>query len=77
MQTIQQLNGTGSCTKYLCKYIANIDEQNYVVVWVNREVRLVTKYALADLIMGEYKDREKILISLKLFKKSTWKFFTR
>ena len=67
MQTIQQLNGTGSCTKYLCKYIANIDEQNYVVVWVNREVRLVTKYALADLIMVEDKDREKMLRCLKLY----------
>ena len=32
MQNIQRLTGTGGCSKYVCKYIGKIDEQNYVVV---------------------------------------------
>ena len=43
MQNIQRLTGTGGCSKYVCKYIGNIDEQNYVVVEVNGEGKLMTK----------------------------------
>ena len=43
MQNVQTLTGTGSCAKYVCKYIANIDDQNYYVIEVNWEGRLVSK----------------------------------
>ena len=43
MQNVQKLTGTGGCSKYVCKYIAKIDEQNYVVVNVNGEGHFVTK----------------------------------
>ena len=32
MQNIQQLTKCGGVNEYLCKYIGNIDEQNYVIV---------------------------------------------
>jgi len=43
MQNIQRLTGTGGCSKYVCKYIGKIDEQNYVIVEVNGEGQLMTK----------------------------------
>lgn len=32
MQNVQKMKGTGGCNKYVCKYVAKIDEQNYVIV---------------------------------------------
>ena len=43
MQNVQRLTGTGGCAKYVCKYIAKIDEKNYVVIMVDGEGRLVTQ----------------------------------
>ena len=43
MQNVQQLTGTGGTAKYVCKYIAKIDEQNYVVIEVNGEGQLMRK----------------------------------
>ena len=43
MQNVQKLTGAGGTSKYVCKYIAKIDEQNYVVVNVNGEGQFVTK----------------------------------
>jgi hypothetical protein len=38
MQNVQLIRGTGGCNKYVCKYIAKIDEQNYVVVSVHENL---------------------------------------
>ena len=35
MQNCQRLTHCGGCSKYVCKYIGKIDEQNYVVVGMN------------------------------------------
>jgi hypothetical protein len=45
MQNVQLIRGTGGCNKYVCKYIAKIDEQNYVIVSVDKNMNgeLVTK----------------------------------
>jgi hypothetical protein len=43
MQNVQRLTGAGGCSKYVCKYIAKIDEQNYVIIEVKGEGRLVSK----------------------------------
>ena len=43
MQNVQRLTGAGGCSKYVCKYIAKIDEQNYVIVYVDGEGKLITK----------------------------------
>ena len=43
MQNVQRLIGTGGCSKYVCKYISKIDEQNYIVIEVDGKGRLVTK----------------------------------
>ena len=43
MQNVQRLTGNGGCSKYVCKYIAKIDEQNYVVVKVDGQGQLVTQ----------------------------------
>ena len=65
MQNVQRLTGTGGCSKYVCKYIAKIDEQNYVVILVNGEGRLVTQATflhntkITSSKMGEDKVRQK------------------
>lgn len=65
MQNVQRLTGTGGCSKYVCKYISKIDEQNYVVIEVNGEGRLVTKSTflhntkISSSKMAEDKAREK------------------
>jgi len=45
MQNVQLIRGTGGCNKYICKYIAKIDEQNYVVVctYEDKNGKLITK----------------------------------
>ena len=43
MQNVQNLTGTGGASKYVCKYIATIDEQNYIVVYVNGEGHFITR----------------------------------
>ena len=43
MQNVQKLTGAGGCSKYVCKYIAKIDEQNYVIICVDGEGCLVSK----------------------------------
>ena len=44
MQNIQLLTQTGGVNKYICKYIGKIDEQNYIVVYVDKfGGNLVTK----------------------------------
>lgn len=43
MQNAQRIKGSGGCSKYICKYIAKIDEQNYVVVEVDGRSQLITK----------------------------------
>ena len=45
MQNVQLIRGCGGYNKYICKYIAKIDEQNYVVVSVHQNAngKLVTK----------------------------------
>ena len=43
MQNVQRLKGSGGTSKYLCKYIAKIDEQNYCVIEVDGQSRLVSK----------------------------------
>ena len=65
MQNIQVLTGRGGCSKYVCKFIAKIDEQNYVVVIADGSFKLVTKATflhntkVTSSKMGEDKDREK------------------
>ena len=65
MQNFQVLTGTGGCSKYVCKYIEKIDENNYVVVLVDGSGKLVTKATFLYNIkvthskIGKYKDREK------------------
>ena len=48
MQNVQKLTCAGGCAKILCKYIANIDKHNYVVIKVNTEGRLVSKGTLMN-----------------------------
>ena len=43
MQNIQMLTDCGGVNKYVCKYIGKIDEQNYVVIYVDGKSQLVTK----------------------------------
>lgn len=45
MQNIQKLSNCGGANKYVCKYITKIDEQNYIVVWVDKNTngQLITK----------------------------------
>ena len=43
MKNIEKLTGTGGCAKYVCKYISNIDKQNYLVIEVNWGGRFVSK----------------------------------
>ena len=35
MQNVQRLTGAGGCSKYVCRYIAKIDEQNNVIIEVD------------------------------------------
>ena len=35
MQNVQQLTGTGGCSKYICNYISKIEKQTYVVIEVD------------------------------------------
>ena len=65
MHNVQVLTGTGGCYKYLCKFIAKIDEQNCAVVLVDRSGKLAAKATflhntkVTSSKMGEDKDREK------------------
>ena len=43
MQNIQMLTDCGGVNKYVCKYIGKIDEQNYVVIFVDGKGQLVSK----------------------------------
>ena len=43
MQNVQKLTGTGGCAKYVYKYILKIDEQNYIIIEVDWDGRLVSK----------------------------------
>ena len=43
MQNIQMLTDCGGVNKYVCKYIGKIDEQNYVVIYVDGKGQLVSK----------------------------------
>eukprot|EP00957_Ditylum_brightwellii_P093874 7148269-Ditylum_brightwellii.AAC.1 len=43
MQNVQKLTGAGGCSTYVSKYIAKIDEQNYVIIMVDGEGCLVSK----------------------------------
>ena len=57
MQNIQMLTDCGGVNKYVCKYIGKIDEQNYVVVYVDGKGQLVTK--------GQFLHNTKITTSKK------------
>ena len=65
MQNIQRLTGAGGCSKYVCKYIAKIDEQNYVVVLVDGEGQLITQATflhntkITSSIIAEDNERQK------------------
>ena len=65
IQNVQVITGTGSCSKYVCRYIAQIDEHNYVILSVNGALKLVTKATflhntkINSSKMVEDKDREK------------------
>ena len=65
MQDVQVLTGTGGCSKYVLKYIAKINEQNYCIVDVNGDGELVTKShflhntKVTSSKMGEDKQHEK------------------
>ena len=43
MQNAQQMNGAGGTAKYVCKYLAMVDAQNYVVIEVDGTGKLITK----------------------------------
>lgn len=43
MQNVQRIKGSGGCSKYICKYVAKMDEQNYIVVEIDGKGRLVSK----------------------------------
>eukprot|EP00957_Ditylum_brightwellii_P058570 4441184-Ditylum_brightwellii.AAC.1 len=43
MQNVQKLTGAGGCSKYACKYIAKLDEQNYIIIVVGGEGCFVSK----------------------------------
>ena len=66
MQNLQQLILTGGVNKYVCKYIGKIDEQNYIVIFVDTETNgmLVTKATflhntkVTSSKMGEDKQRK-------------------
>lgn len=66
MQNVQRLVGTGGCSKYICKYIAKLDEQNYVVIEVDGEDKLVTQATylhntkVSSSKMGEEKLRKNV-----------------
>eukprot|EP00957_Ditylum_brightwellii_P198748 15149064-Ditylum_brightwellii.AAC.1 len=57
MQNVQRLTGTGRCSKYICKYIANIDEQNYVVIekWARIKIERSTTKLLKDVALVIWK----------------------
>ena len=57
MQNIQMLTDCGGVNKYVCKYIGKIDEQNYVVIYVDGKGQLVTK--------GQFLHNTKITTSKK------------
>ena len=57
MQNIQTLTDCGGVNKYVCKYIGKIDEQNYVVVYVDSKGQLATK--------GQFLHNTKIATSKK------------
>ena len=65
MQNIQVLKGLRGCAKYLCKYIAKVDEKNYVVIEIYGQGNIVTKAVLLNNTrvessrMGENKERVK------------------
>ena len=65
MQNVQILTGIGGCSKYVCKYIAKVNEQNYVVVEVDGVGKSVTKATffhntkITSSKIGEDKDRRK------------------
>ena len=65
MQNLQRLLGAGGCSKYVCKYIAKVDEQNYLVVEIEGKRQLVTKAyflhntKLSTSSMGESKEKKK------------------
>ena len=43
MKNAQWLTGTGGCSKHVCKYLSKTDEQNYVIVDIDRRGKLVTE----------------------------------
>ena len=43
MQNVERLTGASGCSKYVCKDIAKIDEQNYIVILVDGQGQLVTQ----------------------------------
>ena len=45
MQNIQKITNAGGCNKYTIKYLAKIDEQNYVIVYTdgNKSGKFITK----------------------------------
>ena len=43
MQNVQGFSGTGDYSKYVCKYIAKIDEKYYIVVIVDGSGKFVIK----------------------------------
>ena len=57
MQNRQTLKDCGGVNKYVCKYVGKIDEQNYVVVYMDGKSQLVTK--------GQFLHNTKITTSKK------------
>lgn len=43
MQNVQRLVGAAGVAKYVCKYIAKVDEKNYIVVLVNGQEKFTTQ----------------------------------
>jgi hypothetical protein len=64
MQNVQKITGTGGCNKYVCKYIAKIDEQNYVIVSVkdgaNGKLTTNTKFLHNTKVAGTAINEEKV-----------------
>ena len=65
MKNIQVLTWSGGCAKYALKYIAKIEEQNYVTIDVDGQGRFTTRDVfihntkVASSKMGEDKERAK------------------
>lgn len=43
MQNLQLLRNCGGVNKYVCKYIGKIDEQNYIIIFIDGKGQLVSK----------------------------------